>query len=72
MNNKNYTREELQQYAKENFCLDKLAEEWQEMFHRLIEDKKTNPIVPYEPTIPYKENGSGYLDGDMRIKKKEV
>lgn len=52
---KKYTREELQQYARENFCLDKLALEWESMFYKLIEDKKTNPLNPYQPTAKYRK-----------------
>lgn len=67
MSNKKYTREQLQQYAQEHFCLDKLAKEWEQMFYDLIEEKKTNPIVPYQPTKPYTEGGRGYSDGDTRL-----
>ena len=53
---KKYTREELQQYAKENFCLDKLAKEWEQMFFDLIKEKEENPIVPYQPTSSYRDD----------------
>lgn len=52
---KKYTREELQEYAKENFCLDKLAKEWEQMFIKLIEEKKIDPITPYQPTEKYRK-----------------
>lgn len=45
----------LQDYVVNNFCLDKLAKDWEIMFCKLIEEKKTNPIVPYFPTQPYKK-----------------
>ena len=44
----------LQDYAKEHFCLDKLANDWQTMFYSLIEELKTNPIVKYYPTKNYR------------------
>jgi glycosyltransferase involved in cell wall biosynthesis/2-polyprenyl-3-methyl-5-hydroxy-6-metoxy-1,4-benzoquinol methylase len=44
----------LRQYAKLNFGLDTLAEDWQSMFKELIQNKKVNPIVPYVPTKAYK------------------
>jgi glycosyltransferase involved in cell wall biosynthesis len=65
--NKKYTREELQQYAKEKFCLNKLAKNWENIFFNLIEDVKTNPIPPYQPTTPYRGNGKGYSSGDTRL-----
>lgn len=46
-------REKLQKYAKENFCLDKLAQEWDKMFVDLMKEKETNPLVPYQPTARY-------------------
>lgn len=45
----------LQNYAKDNFCLDKLAKNWETMFYTLLEDKKSNPITPYLPTLPYRK-----------------
>jgi glycosyltransferase involved in cell wall biosynthesis len=48
-------RLELQKYAKQNFCMDKLSYEWVNMFSSLIENKKTNPIVPYQPTAKYRK-----------------
>lgn len=47
-------RIKLQNYAKENFELNKLAEDWQTMFYSLIEELKINPIVPYQPTVRYR------------------
>ena len=44
----------LQQYAKETFGLDELAKDWEKMFYGLIEEIKSNPIVPYLPTKPYR------------------
>lgn len=64
---KKYTREELQQYAKDNFSLDSLAKDWEKMFFDLIEKKKTDPLPPYQPTIPYRGDGKGYSDGDTRL-----
>lgn len=43
-----------QQYAKDHFCLDQLAKDWEKMFFELIEKKKTNPVVPYYPTRQYR------------------
>lgn len=43
----------LQQYAKNNFCLDTLAKDWEEMFYNLIKEIKTNPINQYYPTKEY-------------------
>lgn len=51
----NSDRLELQNYAKEHFCLDKLAKDWEKMFYNLMEEMKTNPIVPYQPTLPYRK-----------------
>lgn len=45
--------ETLQKYAKENFGLEDLAKDWEKMFYTLMEEVKTNPISPYQPTIPY-------------------
>ncbi len=47
-------RKKLQKYAKENFDLNLLADDWQDMFSNLIEELKINPIVPYQPTNDYK------------------
>lgn len=44
----------LQQYAKDNFSLDTLATDWEKMFYQLLENIKINPIVPYQPTTPYR------------------
>lgn len=44
-------RDISKKYAKEHFCLDKLAEDWQKMFYGLIEEVKVNPILPYKSTI---------------------
>ena len=50
----NSDRKLLQQCARENFCLDILANEWEKMFFNLLEIKKTNPIIPYFPTKLYR------------------
>lgn len=50
----NSDREIIQNYAKEHFCLNKLAQEWDRMFYSLIEELKTNPLVSYQPTPKYK------------------
>lgn len=47
-------RVKLQGYAREHFCLDKLADEWEEMFYSLIEEVKKHPITQYQPTENYK------------------
>jgi len=51
----NSDREQLQSYAKENFGLDDLANDWNKMFYELIEEVKTNPISPYQPLQPYRK-----------------
>ena len=66
-NEDNTDRVELQKYAKEHFGLDELAVDWEKMFYGLIDDKKVNPVVPYNPTTPYKKGGRGYYDGDPRF-----
>lgn len=38
----------------EGFALPALVDEWEAMFRRLLEEKKTNPLVPYQPTEPYR------------------
>lgn len=43
------------EYAKANFGLDDLGKGWQGMFEALLYQKKTNPIVPYQPTEGYEE-----------------
>lgn len=47
-------RYSLQNYAKTHFGLDDLAKNWERMFEELSENKKVNPITPYQPTIKYK------------------
>ena len=47
-------RKLLQQYAQEHFGLDELAKDWEKMFFNLMEELKTNPIVPYMPTQSYR------------------
>lgn len=61
-------RAQLQEYAKTHFSLDTLAQDWEKMFYELIEELKVNPIIPYQPTVPYREGGRGYYDGDTRGK----
>lgn len=65
-NNDNSDRIKLQEYAKNTFGLDSLAKEWEKMFYDLIEYKKINPIVPYQPTIPYRGTERGQYEGDTR------
>lgn len=65
--NDNSDRLELQKYAQQHFELNDLAKEWEEMFYQLIEEKKTNPILPYFPTTAYQVGGKGYYDGDPRF-----
>ncbi len=43
----NSDRAILQEYAKSHFCIDKLAQEWDDMFYQLLEDIKINPIVSF-------------------------
>jgi glycosyltransferase involved in cell wall biosynthesis/SAM-dependent methyltransferase len=60
-------RIKLQEYANQNFGLDSLAQNWSDMFYQLIDEIKINPMIPYQPTIPYRKNGTGYYDGDTRL-----
>lgn len=46
-------RAKLQEYSK-NFDFDNLAKDWCDMFLELIEKKKTNPFIPYQPTVAYR------------------
>lgn len=48
-------RPDLQKYAKEHFGLDELAKEWAQMFFNLLEEKKINPIIPYQPSTAYRK-----------------
>lgn len=65
--NSNEDRVALQKYAKENFGLDDLAKDWEKMFFDLIEEMKVNPIVSYQPTIPYRGTERGQFEGDTRL-----
>jgi glycosyltransferase involved in cell wall biosynthesis len=44
----------LQEFSKNNFGLDELAKKWNSMFFELMEAKKINPLVPYQPTNKYR------------------
>lgn len=46
-------RAALQNYAKNTFDLDLLAQQWEDMFYMLLHELKSNPIVPYFPTGKY-------------------
>lgn len=48
-------RLELQKYAKDNFGLDSLAKNWENMFYNLLDELKTNSMIPYEPTVAYRK-----------------
>ena len=50
----NEDRLELQEYAKEHFCLDKLAQEWDAMIYDLLGKVEKFPLPPYQPTTQYK------------------
>ena len=63
----NSDRIKLQEYASKHFGLDDLAKDWEKMFYDLIEEKKSNPIVPYQPTIPYRGTERGQYEGDTRL-----
>jgi glycosyltransferase involved in cell wall biosynthesis len=52
--NNNGDRASLQQYANEHFGLEQLAQQWSQIFTDLIDELKTNPIQPYNPTELYK------------------
>lgn len=62
-------RLQLQEYAKENFGLDTLAQDWEQMFYKLMEDLKTKPLVPYYPTNQYRGSNDLYLS-DIRSPNK--
>lgn len=47
-------RQELHNYARDNFDLIDLAKKWEEMIYSLIEQKLINPIISYQPTERYK------------------
>jgi 2-polyprenyl-3-methyl-5-hydroxy-6-metoxy-1,4-benzoquinol methylase/glycosyltransferase involved in cell wall biosynthesis len=64
-------RKELQNYAKNNFDLNLLAKDWQEMFFSLIEELKTNPIVPYQPTKKYLSNNKAEELDEPEVIKSE-
>lgn len=49
----NHDREQLRQYARDNFCLDQLATDWNDIFYNLARELKENPIVPYRATREY-------------------
>lgn len=52
----NYNEDEridLQKYAQENFGLDDLNKKWENMFISLIDEIKTSPIIPYQPSKAY-------------------
>lgn len=46
-------RTKLQTYARENFGLDMLAKEWDDMFSSLIEEIQVHPVFPYQPIKEY-------------------
>jgi len=60
-------REVLQNYAKNNFGLNELAKDWEQIFFDIMKDKEVNPIIPYNPTPAYRNNCNGYSDGDTRL-----
>ncbi len=68
-NSDNSDRQLLQDYAKENFCLNKLAQEWQNMFCSLIEKLKVNPIILYYPTPTYQSTNSFEEESNFDIIK---
>lgn len=53
-----------------DFSLDALAAEWEQMFVQLLEEKKTNPIIPYQPTKGYLSGGRGREEGGAPEKEK--
>jgi glycosyltransferase involved in cell wall biosynthesis len=46
-------RKQLQDYAKQNFSWDSLAQEWNQMFKELIQKNLVNPGNPYQPSRKY-------------------
>ena len=54
MNKKdNSDRKELKKYAQDNFNLDMLVIDWQEMFYSLLTKIEADPLVPYQPIKEY-------------------
>jgi intein/homing endonuclease len=47
-------RKALQQYAKEHFDLNVLAQDWTDMFNSLLDLLKEHPVIPYQPTPNYR------------------
>lgn len=47
-------REPMKEYARKTYNLETLIDSWEEMFYNLIEEVKTNPIIPYYPTAQYR------------------
>jgi glycosyltransferase involved in cell wall biosynthesis len=43
-------RVKANQYATQNFGLEKLAENWSQMLYDLINSKEDSLIIPYQPT----------------------
>lgn len=43
-------RVKANQYAAQNFGLEKLAENWSQMLYDLINSKEDSLIIPYQPT----------------------
>lgn len=41
------TRDEIRERARRDFCLDRLAVDWEQVMRQLIEDSKVRPLVPY-------------------------
>lgn len=64
-------RLQLQEYAKENFGLDTLAQDWEQMFYKLIDNLKINPIIPYYPTAKYRGD-SGLYSSDNVLQKENT
>ena len=44
----------IQDYARQHFGLDELANDWTQMFASLLAEKSTNPVIPYQSTEAYR------------------
>lgn len=44
-------RHEVMKYAEDNFCLDKLASEWDVLLNSIVEEAKWNPLVSYKAAV---------------------
>lgn len=77
LNEDDSDRSILQQYAKEHFCLDQLAKDWDAMIYDLLGKMEEFPLVPYQPTLTYQPNklmipGVSCFGGDRLTVGKDI